>query len=386
MKLGLYVHVPFCLQKCTYCDFSTTSWKGNSEALKYMELVTQELRWAVQHFPARELHSIYFGGGTPSLLPPSAIFKFREDLKDAGLSLQLLSEVTLEINPGTVTEEILRIWIDAGVNRFSVGAQTFQENLLKPLGREHSVADTLETLSFLSRHSLNFTLDVLYGLPGQRLPDLLADLDIVKSFRPPHVSTYNLTIPDRHPLQPGRAADDEQVDMYFAITEELEHIGVKPYEISNLAKEGWESKHNRIYWEDGSYWGLGLSSHSYNPSRGPWGTRFWNPHSFAAYSKWVGTLYPSLSFESAYPESRREDLTKGQSIIDFVHTSLRQVKGMSEEAFEKKYSPLSMNPLRDHFASLAEDGLIQTSEKNFALTPRGRMLLNTVLQRLFAHG
>lgn len=386
MKLGLYVHVPFCLQKCTYCDFSTTAWKDESEALKYMDLVRKELLWAAQHFPTRDLHSIYFGGGTPSLLPPSAISDFFEDLKGAGFSLQLLSEVTLEINPGTITESNLLRLLDSGVSRFSVGAQTFQDQLLKPLGREHSVAETMETLSLLSKHSLNFTLDLLYGLPEQSLADLREDLALIKSIRPPHVSTYNLTLPEKHPLQRGRASDDEQVDMYFAIVEELGELGLRPYEISNLAKPGFESQHNKIYWQDGAYWGLGLSSHSYSPTRGAWGTRFWNTPTYASYGKWVESLGPDVSFDFAYTKERREDLTKGQSVVDFVHTSLRQVQGLSMTAFEDKFGAGSLGPFQREVESLMEDGLLQTSVDRMALTPRGRMLLNTVLQRLFAAG
>lgn len=382
MKFGLYVHIPYCLQKCTYCDFATTSWIDQSVAQEYMDLLRREIQWALPFFPTRNLSTIYFGGGTPSLVSAESLTRFLEDLEKAGISLQSLNEVTIEINPGTLDRPSLKALLGAGVSRFSVGSQTFKEHLLAPLGREHSVQDTLATLELLASENLNFTTDLLYGLPNQTLKDLSEDLRVLKDFSPPHVSTYNLTLPPKHFLQQGRADDDTQVEMYFLIVEELGKMGLEPYEISNLAKPGYRSAHNRIYWQDQAYWGAGMSAHSYLPARGPWGTRFSNPYSVAAYRKWVEAL-EGKSFEQAYEDNHREDLTQEQSVMDYVHTFLRQVEGFSVDSFQRKFGAGAWLPLQPRFEQLHKEGLLEYQSHQLHLTPRGRMLLNTVLSAVF---
>ncbi len=382
MKLGLYVHIPFCLQKCTYCDFATTAWTDNEAARSYMARVKEELRWALPHLEPYELHTVYFGGGTPSLLQSSEIQSFMDDVESLGLSLQLLSEVTLEINPGTLSSDKLDRLLDAGVTRYSVGSQTFQDHLWKPLGREHSPKDSLATLELLASRGVNFTTDLLYGLPYQTLQDLEKDLDVLSGLKPPHVSTYNLTLPPNHILQKGRASDETQAEMYFRVVEKLAAVGLEPYEISNLARDGYSSLHNQIYWQGGAYWGLGMSSHSYLPERGPWGTRFWNASSLASYEKWVGSL-KGRTFEEVYGGQQREDLTREQALIDFVHTSLRQVKGFTQKELVDRFGETAHSQLIPLVRDLQTDGLMNLSDQRLHLTPQGRMLLNTVLSRLF---
>ena len=240
MSLAVYVHIPYCLQRCRYCDFTTFEWKEILPPAEYVELVRREIRGRHSFWSEREISTLYFGGGTPSLLEPELIVAIRDELAKAGFVFRTDAEVTIEINPATISPGKLDVYRAAGINRYSVGAQTFDDNLLKLCGRRHSADDTRATLELLRRHDLNYSFDLLFALPGQTEAGLARDLDEVVDFAPPHLSAYCLTVPEGHPMARGRAPEDDQARMFDLIERRLAAIDLRKYEISNFARPGFE--------------------------------------------------------------------------------------------------------------------------------------------------
>ena len=226
MALSVYVHIPYCLQRCRYCDFTTFEQSEIMAPEKYVGWVVQEIRRRHSFWPTHEIETLYFGGGTPSLLAPELIVTICRELANVGFAFTADCEITLEINPATLSEAKLDAYMHAGFNRFSVGAQTFNDALLKMCGRRHSAADTRETLRLLRKFQLNYSFDLLFALPGQTLNDVKLDLDEVTSFAPPHLSAYCLTVPETHPMSLGRPPEDEQIEMFEAIETHLHLDGL----------------------------------------------------------------------------------------------------------------------------------------------------------------
>jgi oxygen-independent coproporphyrinogen-3 oxidase len=268
-----------------------------------------------------------------------------------------------------------------GINRFSVGAQSFNDRLLKTCGRRHSAEDTRKTLRLLLEKDLKFSFDLLFALPGQTLEDLDEDLKEALAFQTRHMSLYCLTVPEGHPMSFGRAPEDEQLDMFDLIDRRLREKGLQKYEISNYAEPGFESFHNLTYWNDRPYWGLGLSAHSYflEPS---WGVRFWNPKGFKDYeAQLTGSPEASLPYEYL-PSDQREHLSLTESLSDFCHMAFRQPSGLSKDAAQNKYGKIYAEEARPRLKSLVDKGWMRETESHWRLTLPGERLLNQVLLEL----
>ena len=252
MGFGIYVHIPYCIQKCHYCDFTTFSLDHRIQMPQYMELLLQELRLRHSMISQRNLDSVYFGGGTPSLLPAKDILTFMNELANVGFQLKEDAEVTIEINPGTIDDERLDLYRDAGVNRYSVGVQSFRDSQLNSCGREHTSTETRKDLDLLKKRNLNFSVDLLFGLPHQDISEIDWELDQFLSYEPSHISAYNLTIPKGHPMNKGRAEDTVQAEMFDHIERRLLEKDIHRYELSNFSKPGYGSKHNMLYFASAS--------------------------------------------------------------------------------------------------------------------------------------
>jgi oxygen-independent coproporphyrinogen-3 oxidase len=359
MKFGIYVHIPYCLQQCPYCDFATVRFDHPVTREDYTNILLQEIRTRNQAVPYKQVSTVYFGGGTPSLAGPKNIAAVIHELKQH-FDLSHLEEVTLEINPGTVSVGDLEEYKTIGVTRYSVGVQTFNPKLLKRLGREHTVADTHQTLELLKNKSLLYTADLLFGLPDQSLDDLNADLLIFKSYKPDHISAYCLTVPDNNPLNAGRPSDEQQAEMFYRVEAELNSIGLKRYEVSNYAVPGKEARHNSLYWQDEPYWGIGMSAHSYF-LEGENGSRFWNPPTIAAYRKQVEAPTAQKSITSMIPKEQSEFLTTSQALTDFCHTRLRTVRGLQQSELESKFAPSAAQHVYSRLEKLVSKGLVEIS-------------------------
>jgi oxygen-independent coproporphyrinogen-3 oxidase len=267
--LSLYVHLPWCLRKCPYCDFNSHEWRGGggSDALpeqRYIDALVADLDAALPLVWGRTVHTIFIGGGTPSLFSPAAIDRLIGDLR-ARLKLAPDCEISLEANPGTFERDRFRAYRAAGVTRLSVGVQSFDDEHLKALGRVHDRAQAIAAVEEAAAAFDTFNLDLMYALPGQTLAGLDADLRQALALAPPHLSVYHLTIePNTYfaKFPPEIPEDDAAYEMLDRITERTSAVGLQRYEISAYARTGHVCAHNLNYWQFGDYLGIGAGAHS----------------------------------------------------------------------------------------------------------------------------
>jgi len=267
--LSLYVHLPWCLKKCPYCDFNSHAWKGGAGPAdipeqRYIDAVVADLEAALPLVWGRQVQSIFIGGGTPSLFSPQAIDRLLGDIR-ARLPLVAGCEITLEANPGTFEKDRFRAFRAAGVTRLSIGVQSFNDRHLAALGRVHDRAQALAAVEEAAQAFDTFNLDIMYALPGQTMAELDADLHQALQLSPPHISIYHLTIePNTYfaKFPPTIPEDDQAYAMLDRITELTGQGGLQRYEISAYARAGHQSVHNTNYWQFGDYLGIGAGAHS----------------------------------------------------------------------------------------------------------------------------
>lgn len=371
---GMYVHIPYCLQKCHYCDFVKFKVDELPPFEDYFNLLLRELKQKKipEHYKVK---SLYFGGGTPSLAPKKLLEKFIKEVFSIYTKVSNDIEITLEINPKTLDKSDIQDLLNIGFNRFSLGVQSFQDKFLNSCGRDHSGKDSIKDLENFSSLGLNFSADILFGLPGQRISDLKEDLKILSSFNPPHVSPYNLTLPDQHSFNKNRATNEEQAEMMSLITKTLLENDIRRYEVSNYSKPGFESKHNIIYWTDTDYWGLGMGAHSYFKYHSKWGRRAWNQGVYKKYEESLSSLNQS--------SKQFEDLKEHEALTDFCHTSLRSIIGLDEPSLSEKFSskPLPKS-LWDNLKRLVDKELLTYDNRTWRLTDKGFKIPNQVFEEL----
>ena len=350
----------------------------------YVKLLFEELRQKHRAFPKGPVDTVYFGGGTPSLISAELIVSLLEELAKYGFTTRPETEITIEINPATVDPKKMEMYLKAGINRFSVGAQSFDDRLLKMVHREHNAEQTRQTLRLLQSYKVNYSFDVLFALPHQTVDGLKKDLDEVLAFDPPHVSPYCLTVPEGHVLTKNRPLEDEQIEMFDLISNTLKSADYHRYEISNFSKKGFESRHNSLYWDNSQYWGLGLSAHSYM-HEGPWGLRFWNASSIGAYEQQI-KQNQAQEFSKAsenLPAEQFEFLKKNQALTDFCHTSLRTALGLNENDLISRFSTEIKGQVVPQLKLFAEQGLLENHAQNqWRLTDEGLVLSNQVFAGL----
>ena len=378
-RFGVYIHIPYCIQRCTYCDFATYVQTEIKPPENYISIIKKEIFNKRHLFPARELDTLYFGGGTPSLIPAELIVELISELAKFGYSTGPHTEITIEINPATVDEKKLEMYINAGVNRFSVGAQSFSNRLLKMVNREHDADQTVQTLKLLKKYDLNFSFDVLFALPTQTLSELRHDVQVALDLGSKHISPYCLTVPEGHPLSKNRPPDEEQLEMFSVIHQELSANSFERYEISNYALPGYESKHNLLYWTDEEYWGLGLSAHSYT-KKTSWGSRFWNQSAFELYGRETENA-AELETIANFPAGQIEHLQKNQSLTDFCYTSLRLGKGLSFDALAQKFGASTLGLVKSVARPMLDRQLIQEAGNHYILTETGIVVSNQIFEK-----
>ena len=359
MSLGLYLHIPYCFSKCRYCDFySHPGERGVPDA--YVEALVRELdRFA----PERPLQpdTLYFGGGTPSLLRPEQAKR----LIDAARPLPG-AEITLEANPETVTEQSLAGFREAGVNRISFGVQSARDTQLRTLGRPHTAKQARAAFAAARRAGFaNISGDIMLALPHYTEAEFDETLELIEEGGATHISAYLLKIePDsafgKHPPE-GLPTGDEAADFYLYAVEQLEHHGYRQYEISNFAKPGYEGKHNLIYWDCGDYLGLGPAAHSCMG-----GKRFATPAGTAAF----------LAAPAVY-EPQGECTAE-----DYIMLQLRLSRGLSLSALRARYGVSFSSEKLRFLQTLAEHGLAVFDGSVLRLTPRGMLVQNSILCEL----
>ena len=322
---GIYLHIPFCKQKCRYCDFCSFSNRLDvSEA--YMACLYKEIEMRGKQLEQTVFDTVYFGGGTPSLIDPKYIYGAMKQIKQC-FRLARNLEITIEINPGTVSEQKIALYKRAGINRFSVGLQTAIDEQLLEVGRIHTVRDYLYCASLLKGE--NFSADVMLGLKGQTQEDVRKTVEVAAASGAKHISMYVLTPEDGTPIYTdylnGELPDGDEVralyDYGFSL---LREKGYGRYEVSNFAKKGCESKHNLNYWERGEYIGLGLSASSF-----VCGKRFTNTTNLDDYMKCI--------LSGFLPVMESEDVSADDAKFEFVMLALRTAKGISAEKYRAAF-------------------------------------------------
>jgi len=371
----LYIHVPFCIRKCHYCAFISGNPEHNA-LMEYPELILRELQL---YTPGSEpLTSIYFGGGTPSLLQPKQLAGLLEGIRThTGISED--AEITLEANPGTVTPVSLKEFRGAGINRISLGIQSFDDHFLATLGRIHTVEQSRQ--AFLDAREAGFTnisIDLIHSLPGQTLDQWRSELLHAIALSPDHISVYGLTVEDgTHfaslypPNSPELADDDLSADMFELADKLLTASDFEHYEIANYARPGCRSQHNSGYWRRDGYLGLGVAAHSF--MHDGYGVRFSNPYSLAEYRQGVTSGRPARIDE--------HKLTLDDAMAEYMFLGLRLSDGVDLRAFERAFGCSLESVYGPVAAELERPGLVVQKEGVLALTLKGMLLSNQVFAR-----
>lgn len=363
---GLYVHIPFCSSKCGYCDFDSDVFSQQIKE-KFLKALQSEIASA----PSLEANTLYFGGGTPSLLTVKELLGILNGLRGR-FYLADEAEITLEANPDTVSLERAKAWFDMGFNRISLGVQSFDDEDLLLMGRRHTVKATLEALDALRKAGfLNLSLDLILGLPRQTLPKWEKNLRMLFRTNPEHFSAYILDIHEGSAWAKGGVAelvpeDGMVVKMYERLTEVASSHGFAPYEISNFCRPGFESRHNLKYWSDEPYLGLGPSAHSYTLSE-----RFWNIRGTLAYIRSIETMGSARegSVRISLEDRRHEALIMG----------LRKTQGIDLQSFLFLYGWDILKEKAQAIDRGIKSGTLEIEGATLRFTPKGTMVSNEIL-------
>ena len=375
--LSLYVHLPWCLRKCPYCDFNSHESVGEVPQQRYLDAVCADLEHALPLIWGRGVHSIFIGGGTPSLFSPASIDRLISDIR-ARVRLEADCEITLEANPGTFEKDRFRGYRAAGVTRLSVGVQSFNDAHLKALGRVHDRAQAIAAVQEAAQAFDTFNLDVMYALPGQTLKDLEADLAQALAFAPPHLSVYHLTIEPNTvfaKFPPVLPEDDMAYGMLDRITELTADAGLHRYEVSAYARDGHRCWHNLNYWQFGDYLGIGAGAHS--------------KLSFAhrvlrQVRNRDPRLYMAHALDAARPEraiAQSHEVARSELPFEFMLNALRLRHGFSLSDFSER-TGLPVTAIQQALQTAEAKGLITRDFQRVVPTERGFDFLSD-LQALF---
>ena len=370
---GIYLHIPFCKSFCSYCDFySVTDTDKNA---RFVDAIIAESAMRSVYLDGETVDTVYFGGGTPSLLDAEDIRRILAALA-SDYTLSGDAEITLEANPDDINAGYLEQLAATGVNRLSLGIQSWNDARLKYLGRRHTAAQSAQALEeAFSAGFKNISVDLIYGIPGMTVSDLKADLDKTFSYPVTHLSAYHLTIEDGTRFgkmkKEGRLSEtDEETSagMFSLLGSECRSRGFIHYEISNFAREGYISKHNSSYWKQIPYLGLGPSAHSFDTV-----SRQWNDSNLKRYLQ---------SVESGVIPFEREELDKITMFNEYLMTSLRTMWGIDLEHVERVYD----KELHDYLVNLSEKyiryGLMHRNKNTLVLTDQGKMISDNIIGEL----
>jgi oxygen-independent coproporphyrinogen III oxidase len=376
MSLSFYIHIPFCRAFCSYCDFLRTRW-NKTDANRYLHDLLRETDNA-RNEPAGKpsnCHSIYFGGGTPSLYNAEEISRIFNALGEIAPPVEH-AEITIECNPGTVDRKRLAAYHKAGINRVSFGIQSFDPATLETLGRIHSADDAREIIGTARKAEFeNVSADLIFGLPGQTLASWKADLDTMLQLSPDHISLYSLMLeggtPMKRDVELGRLLlppDDATGEMFETCIDTLSTAGYIQYEISNFARPGFESQHNLRYWDGGAYRGFGVGAHSFDGRK-----RWWNVGELDRYHRAVSA--------GKAPVENAETLTNEQRLTEGIMLSLRLPEGLDLGRLRTSLSDVQQSALTAAIDGLPGD-LATCSANNVSLTRKGWLVADSVIGKL----
>ena len=360
-RLGLYIHIPFCDRICNYCDF--TAFQGaNSKIKEYVEVLKKEIE--LKGNKNFLIDSIFIGGGTPSFIDGKYIFEILEKVKENFTVLDNI-EISIETNPKTFDKKKLEYYKSAKINRVSIGVQSFNDVILKELGRNHNSKEAFDSIELVKKFDLDLNLDLIFGYQSQTIDDILYDLEIVKNINPEHISYYALIIEEKtkfKALQNAGKLDflDEETErkMYHLIVEKLEEMGLNQYEVSNFAKVGKESVHNKKYWNCKEYLGLGISAHSYLNDE-----RFSNTVNL---SKYIKELH-----NGNIPVDFREKLDMPTKKFEYIIMNMRLKEGFLISDYNSIFKSDFLYENKKAVESGLENKVVEIKDDRIYFTKRG---------------
>ena len=368
--IGLYIHIPFCLKKCAYCDFYSLCKATSEQKQAYVNELCREIDFYASK--SLKADTVYIGGGTPTILSKEQLLKLIDSVKSAFV-LSFDCEFTIEMNPATVSFETLKALREAGVNRLSIGIQSLCDDELSLLGRVHSASDAIQSVRIAREAGFeNVSVDVMYGIPNQTKASFENTLDGILAFKPEHISAYSLIFEEGTPFYAQKdsfqlPSDDEEYELYQLLHAKLSGHGYCQYEISNYAKEDKRSRHNQKYWHLAPYIGCGASAHSFFE-----GIRFQNASDVSLYLK---------GFEKT--KETEEILTKSDFAYEYAILGLRTKEGISLSKYEKLFGePLSARK-RAFIDRLCKHGYATLVGDTFAFTEKGFYVSSGILRELF---
>ncbi|RUO72342.1 YggW family oxidoreductase [Pseudidiomarina sediminum] len=372
--LALYVHIPWCVQKCPYCDFNSHALKAGVPEQAYVARLLDDLRADLEWVQGRVIQSIFIGGGTPSLLTPQAMQQLLDGIAKQ-VTLASDCEITMEANPGTFEQARFQGFADAGVNRLSIGVQSLDAEQLKGLGRIHDPAQAITAAQHAQTLPLrSFNLDLMHGLPGQSVAAAMADLDGILALNPPHISWYQLTIEPNTSFasRPPQLPEDEILeDIYERGQEKLRAAGYDNYEVSAYAKPGHQSRHNRNYWQFGDYLGIGCGAHS----------KITLPHE-QRILRCEKIRHPQGYLDLTRPlRYRLWQVEQHELPFEFFMNLLRLAEPIEKRLFTER-TGLSLSVAEKALAPALEKGLMESSPSHWQTTPLGRRFVNSILDEM----
>ena len=359
---GIYIHIPFCKSRCRYCDFFSTTQLEKREA--YVHALMEEWQTYQPQWSEQEIRTIYIGGGTPSLLPIESLRLLLHSILSS-INPTTIQEVTLEANPGDITPQNIQAWRALGINRLSMGVQSFNDSLLQLVGRRHSAQQAIQAIQTAQAEGItNISIDLMYALPGQTMADWQADIAQALALQVPHISSYGLIYEEgtllTQWLEQGKitAIDEEnEMQMYDYLVEQLTQHGYEHYEVSNFALPGQHSKHNSSYWNDTPYLGLGAGAHSYDGNQ-----RWWNIDDLDQYIAQAMNHQLTPEHETITPEERHTEQ---------VMLGLRTSKGVPCTAVNMDKAQIYL-----------EEGYLKQQGDHIMATTQGFHILNRIIEDL----
>lgn len=368
-RIGLYVHIPYCRQKCNYCDFNSyASMEGTVP--EYFNALNNEISSYSDMLQGFTVKTVFIGGGTPSYVDSKYVHQLMSSL-NRQMNIECDAEISIETNPGTLTEEKLSVYREAGINRLSIGLQVWQNSLLKYLGRIHNIEDFTTNYKLALKAGFNnINVDLIFGIPGQSIKEWTDTIDNISQLDITHLSCYSLKIEEGTPfglqLEKGKlkAVEDElDREMYWLAIEKLRSSGFKQYEISNFAREGYECRHNLVYWNAEEYVGLGAGAHSYFNKK-----RFNNAEDIYRYSSLIKNNESSIENVQAIDEQ--------DAMSEYMILRLRLVEGVCSRDFEQRFGVSLTTKYSKQIERLALSGLADFNGNRLTLTQKGLDLAN----------
>ncbi|MDP5273062.1 radical SAM family heme chaperone HemW [Chengkuizengella axinellae] len=368
---AVYIHIPFCKHKCYYCDFNTYALPV-PPIDEYLVALEKELQATVVQFPPEEIETIFVGGGTPTIFDARQMNVFLKIINRYFPNQHDQIEFTMEANPGTTDIKKLEVMKAGGVNRISFGVQSFQNEILKDIGRIHDTSEVYESIKNAKTIGFdNLSIDLMFGLPNQTLKNMEESLEKALSLDLQHYSIYSLKVEentvfhslhqkDKLPLPP----EEEEVNMFLLIMNRLSEAGYTQYEISNFALPGFESMHNKMYWNNKSYYGIGAGAHSYLQ-----GTRYINVKGIQDYLQAV---------KQGLPVAEKHQVSQQEAMEDFMMVGLRLMSGVDRENFFNQFGCTMEQKFEKQLDKLISRQLLETTSNGFKLTKQGILLGNEV--------